>query len=63
MSKILEDMKEESFQKGFQESVLETRNFVALRMLQAGKYPLEEISDISGLSLDEVKKLSADSPA
>ncbi len=28
-------------------------------MLQAGKYALEEIADISGLSVDDVKKLQA----
>ena len=32
---------------------------VALRMLQVGKYALEEIANISGLPLDEVKALSA----
>lgn len=55
MSKIFEDMKEEAIQR-----VLRS---VALRMLQAGKYSLAEISYISGLSLDEVKKLSADRTA
>lgn len=34
-----------------------------LRMLKAGKYALEEIAAISGLSLDEVKKLNADKTA
>ena len=29
------------------------------RMLETGKYALEEIAEISGLSLDEVKKLQA----
>jgi hypothetical protein len=29
-------------------------------MLAAGKYALEEIVNISGLSLDEVKQLKAD---
>ncbi|WP_277935305.1 hypothetical protein [Parablautia muri] len=33
---------------------------VVLRMLSAGKYALEEIANISGLSLDEVKKLKAE---
>ena len=32
---------------------------VALRMLTVGKYALEEIVTISGLSIDEVKKLKA----
>lgn len=31
-----------------------------LRMLEAGKYLLEEIADISGLSLEEVNQLQAE---
>ncbi len=31
-----------------------------LRMLEAGKYVMEEIVNISGLSLDEVNKLKAE---
>ena len=45
MCKIMEDMRIESLKE------------VALRMLAAGKYALEEIASISGLSLDEVKKM------
>ncbi len=48
MCKIMEDMRSESLKE------------VALRMLVAGKYALEEIANISGLSLDEVKKLKAE---
>ena len=48
MCKIMEDMRIESLKE------------VALRMLAAGKYALEEIASISGLSLDEVKKLKTD---
>ena len=48
MCKIMEDMRIESLKE------------VALRMLAAGKYALEEIAIISGLSLDEVKKLKAE---
>ena len=47
----MEDMRSESLKE------------VALRMLSAGKYALEEIANISGLSLDEVKKLKAEQPA
>lgn len=46
--KIMEDMRSESLKE------------VALRMLAAGKYALEEIANISGLSIDEVKKLKAE---
>ena len=49
MCKVMEDMRTESRK----ESLVE----VALRMLKAGKYALEEIAGISGLSLDEVKNL------
>lgn len=48
MCKVMEDMRKESLKE------------VALRMLAAGKYALEEIASISGLSLDEVKKLKMD---
>ena len=51
MCKIMEDMRNESLKE------------VALRMLAAGKYALEEIANISGLSLDEVKKLEAEQTA
>ena len=52
---IVEDM--------INESIQEEKKLTALRMLEAGKYVLEEISNISGLSLDEVKKLKAEQPA
>lgn len=32
---------------------------IAIRIIEAGQYALEEIANISGLSLDEVKKLQA----
>ena len=51
MCKAMEDMRKDSLKE------------VALRMLKAGKYALEEIASISGLSLDEVKKLKADKTA
>ena len=47
MCKVIEDMRKEE------------RIEVALRMLEAGKYVLDEIANISGLPLDEVKKLQA----
>lgn len=45
MCKVIEDMRKEE------------RAEVALRMLKAAKYALDEIANISGLPLDEVKKL------
>ena len=51
MCKVIEDMRTQERK--------ETMAEIALRMLRAGKYALEEIVTISGLSLDEVKKLDA----
>lgn len=52
MCRILEDMRNESRKEGMKEA--------ALRMLSAGKYALEEIVAISGLSLEEVSRLQAE---
>ena len=54
MCKAMEDMRNESLQEGLKKGMMDA----ALRMLAAGKYALEEIAAISGLSLEEVKKLS-----
>lgn len=56
MCKAMEDMRNESLQEGIREGMKAT----AHRMLAAGKYALEEIVNISGLSLEEVKQLKAD---
>ena len=53
MCRVIEDMRKEEREEGIKEGIRMT----ALRMLKAGKYSLEEIAEISGLSLDEVKKL------
>ncbi len=50
MCKVMEDMRTQTLQEGM-------RN-VAARMLKAGKYALDEIAAISGLSVEEVRKLS-----
>lgn len=55
MCKILEDMRNESRKQGIKEGMKET----ALRMLSVGKYALDEIVNISGLSIEEVKQLKA----
>ena len=59
MSKIIEDMRLQSYKEGKAEGQEENKRETALRMLEVGKYSLDEISTISGLSLDEVKDLSA----
>ncbi len=52
MCRAMEDMRNQTLKEGMKE--------VALRMLAAGKYALEEIVNISGLSLEEVKQLKID---
>lgn len=67
MCKVLEDMRNESLQKGirigrqegFQEARRENMLATAKRMLNLGKYALDEIAQITDLSLDEVKNLQA----
>ena len=64
MCKAMEEMRNESLQEGIiigkLEGIRETMLESALRMLKAGKYTLEEIVSISGLSLEEVQKLKAE---
>ena len=55
MCKVIEDMRREEREEGIREGM----KAAALRMLEAGKYALEEIASISGLSFDEVKNLEA----
>ena len=55
MCRAMEDMRNQTLKEGMKE--------VALRMLAAGKYALEEIVNISGLSLEEVRQLKADRSA
>lgn len=51
MCRAMEDMRNQTLKEGMTE--------VALRMLTAGKYALEEVVTISGLSPDEVRLLKA----
>lgn len=60
MCRILEDMRNESRKDGIKEGMKEGMKEAALRMLSAGKYALEEIVAISGLSLEEVSRLQAE---
>lgn len=61
MCRIMEDMRNESLKEGIKEGrkegIKEGMKETALRMLTAGKYALEEIANISGLTLDEVNQL------
>ena len=56
MCKAMEKMRSESLEEGRKQNMMES----ALRMLKAGKYTLEEIVSISGLSLEEVQKLKTE---
>ena len=61
MCKVIEDMRMESFEegkmKGKMEGKIEGIKLVVMSMLETGKYALEEIASLSGLSLEEVKAL------
>ena len=57
MCKAMEDMRNESIKAGIKEGRKEEKKQTVLRMLELGKYALEEVATISGLPLDEVKKL------
>lgn len=64
MCKVMEDMRNQSLQEGIQEGikqgVKQGITSTVLRMLASGKYALEEIAEISGLTLDEVKALQTE---
>ncbi len=60
MCRIMEDMREESLKAGIKMGKKAGAIQTAKKMLALGKYTLEEISGISGLSLEEVKKLEAE---
>ena len=59
MCKVMEDMRNESLKEGMKEE----KKLTVLRMFGAGKYNLNDIAEISGLSLEEVKKLQAEQHA
>ena len=54
MCKLLEEMRNEVAAEAKAENAVST----ALKMLARGRYSLEEIADISGLPLEEVRKLA-----
>ncbi len=60
MCRIMEDMRNESLKEGIKEGIREGMKETALRMLAAGKYALEEIANISGLSLEELNQLKTE---
>ena len=50
----------EGEKKGKKEGIKEEKKLTVLRMLEIGKFALEDVSAISGLPLDEVKKLQTE---
>ena len=60
MCKVIEEMRKEEREEGIKEGIKAGMRTTALRMLEVGKYALEEIATISGLSLDEVKKMQTE---
>ena len=64
MCKVIEDMRKEEREAGIREGMKQGMKqgmmTTARRMLETGKYALEEIADISGLSM-ETGRESADS--
>lgn len=56
MCKAMEDMRNESLKEGIKEGM----KTAALHMIAANKYAPEEISAISGLSLEEIRQLKTE---
>lgn len=44
-------------EEGMRQGMQQGQKITAIRMLKSGRYTLEEIADISGLSLKEIKTL------
>ena len=59
MCRMMEEMRNESLREGLEQGRKQGMNAAALRMLEAGKYTLEEVAEITGLPLEEVKALQA----
>lgn len=57
MCKAMEDMRNECWKEGMERGMKEGIKTTVLRMLEVGKYALEEIAEISGLPLEDVKEL------
>lgn len=55
MSSMVDELREEGRKEGRREGIIT----MVLRMLEDGKYALEQIANMSGLSLSEIKELQA----
>ena len=56
---IIFDMEQDAF---FKKGIDKKAREVASTMLRLGKYTLEEIAQVSGLSLEEIKEMAEDTP-
>lgn len=56
MCKILEDFGREEREEG----KIEAKKELALRMLKSGKYPIEDIAELAGFSVEQLQKLEAE---
>lgn len=59
MCKAMEDMRNQALEEGIKQGVIKEKIDVAFRMLKKGDFTDEEIAELSGLSIEEIKKLSA----
>ena len=59
MCEIIDEIRSKGRKEGRAEGINDNKKDVALRMLAFGKYALNEIAAISGLSVEEVKAIQA----
>lgn len=63
MCDAMEDMRLQSYEEGKAEGKAEgqyeAQKATAVRMLSVGMYSLEDVSSISGLSLEEIQSMNA----
>ncbi len=55
-----EEGREEGIEIGIEKGRVEEKTELAINMLRTGKYPHEEIAELTGLSLDQIKALTQD---
>ena len=53
MCKSMEDMRNEAYREGEMDNMKK----IALRMLKTGKFDLENIAELSGMSIEELQKM------
>lgn len=63
MCKAMEDMRDQAYEEGRMEGRMEGRTegriSMVIQMLKAGKYDMQDISALSGMSVEELEKLKA----